>query len=240
MLVGCRWVSVAPANVSGKDVDCRSRARPGHPAGARTIVGRSNLGASPEAIKAVPRLRGADGCFAPRWMVPKPAPASAGRMVVLPSKPRSGDAIVAPHRARHERWCGVCGIVNFGPRRGPIIPSPRARISRIVRPLRGRGRDESNPPHTVARTSLDVGLQLHRRLAAQIPPRGRPLHRVYVVPTRPALRGARERSPEACLGVNRPTPPIRPPNGGRGLPAPPPRNSGTMRGAKLSYNPITL
>ncbi|GEM_PF-2119798 len=135
---------------------------------------------------------------------------------------------------------GYVGGDNYGPRRGPLIPSPRARTSRIVRPLRGRGRDESNPPHTVARTSLDVGLQLHRRLAAQIPPRGRPLHRVYVVPTRPALRGARERSPEACLGVNRPTPPIRPPNGGRGLPAPPPRNSGTMRGAKLSYNPITL
>ncbi len=38
------------------------RARPGHPAGARAIVGRSHLGASPEAIKAVPRLRGAHGC----------------------------------------------------------------------------------------------------------------------------------------------------------------------------------
>ena len=43
------------------------RAGPGHPAGARTIVGRSNLGASPEAIKAVPRLRGAHG----RLMVPR-------------------------------------------------------------------------------------------------------------------------------------------------------------------------
>ena len=43
------------------------RAGPGHPAGARTIVGRSNLGASPEAIKAVPRLRGAHG----RLMAPR-------------------------------------------------------------------------------------------------------------------------------------------------------------------------
>ena len=141
MLVGCRWVSVAPANVSGKDTDCRSRAGPGHPAGARTIVGRSNLGASPEAIKAVPRLRGAhERLMAPRlprtygapWVgavsrcyahlrrahpglfppdrnavVHAPAermgvsaPSCAGRMGVLPSQPRSGDAMIAPHRAR--------------------------------------------------------------------------------------------------------------------------------------------
>ncbi len=125
-------------------------------------------------------------------------------MGVLPSKPRSGDAMIAPHRARHERWCGVCGIDNLGPRRGPLIPTPCARIPGIARPLRGRGRTESNPPHTIARASLDVGLLLHRRFAAWIPPRGRPPHRVYVVPTRPALCGAWERSPEACLGVDAP------------------------------------
>ncbi len=160
MLVGCRWVSVAPANVSGKDVDCRSRARPGHPAGARTIVGRSNLGASPEAIKAVPRLRGADGCFAPRWMVPKPAPASAGRMVVLPSKPRT-----------------------YGAPLGVGWPFPGV-------------------THTYG--VLTPGYSHPTATRSSPPPRGAWAFRPFQPrrATRPALCGARERSPEACLGVD--------------------------------------
>ncbi len=126
MLVGCRWVSVAPANVSGKDTDCRSRAGPGHPAGARTIVGRSNLGASPEAIKAVPRLRGADGCFAPRWTVPNQSP-----------HPRGAWSFCHPSRAPTARrwvWGG-----RFPGLRTPTACSPRAIPTR---PPRGRPRPQ--------------------------------------------------------------------------------------------------
>ena len=57
---------------------------------------------------------------------------------VFRSKPRSGDAIVAPHRARNERWCGVCVDSSHPrPRRGRTIREIRARGYGIDGPLRG-------------------------------------------------------------------------------------------------------
>ncbi len=125
------------------------------------------MACSPRAISTRPprgrsRPHGANGRF---------GPVVRGRMGILPYQPRSGDAIVAPHRARHERGVGYAEYYNDGPRRGPLIPCSHARISRIIRPLRGRGRTEFTPPHTIARASLDVGLQLLRRFAAWILPR---------------------------------------------------------------------
>ncbi len=149
---------------------------------------RTPMACSPRAIPARP---------------PRGRPRSHGACVV-PSKPRSGDAMIAPHRARQRAkvW-GMWNCQFWASERSVNSISTRANLAYYTTSSRpGTYRIQPTPHHRSCLARCGAIIASPRRgldptSAGCIPNYG-------MVATRPALCGARKRSPEACLGVDGP------------------------------------
>ncbi len=112
---------------------------------------------------------GGEGRFTPRQAsgLRFRAPHKAGRVAhyarggvgdrVAESEPRSGDAIVAPHRARHERWCGV-GWIHHVPGLEEVVQYARfARVGMELTDLYEAQNCHPHIPHIIARCLARCG-----------------------------------------------------------------------------------
>ena len=139
------------------------------------------------------------------------APHKAGRVAhyarggvgdrVAESEPRSGDAIVAPHRARHERWCGV-GWIHHVPGLEEVVQYARfTRVEMELTDLFEAQNRQFHIPHTFARCLARCGAIIAsplRGLDGKTPMR--PAHDGAETPIRPV---GRERPRGGRTGIAR-------------------------------------
>ncbi len=167
------------------------------------------------------------------------APSCAGRMGVLPSKPRSGDAMIAPHRARQRAkvW-GMWNCQFWASERSVNSISTRANLAYCTTSSRpGTYRIQPTPSlvprsmwgyHCIAASRL-FPLDRHTVVHAPTGRNGRFDHSCRVVAPAPPCAGLGNVAPRLASGWTIPLPPLRPPNGGRGIPA----RAGANRGGEL-------